>query len=143
VSDPLRSLEDYELFIYSLIEHFPSILRSTVVFVRKGSTLARVEGEIFFQQELRLVVRERLLFDRLPGLIDWYGYEAWKGQEKLFWYDSQPHPNEVSLQPNHPHHKHIQPEIKHHRVPALEMSFLQPNLPVIIREIEDLLTTLV
>ena len=34
-----------------------------------------------------------------------------------------------------PHHKHIPPDIKHHRVPAPEMSFTRPNLPVMIEEI--------
>ena len=32
----------------------------------------------------------------------------------------------------------IQPDIKHNRVPASEMSFTQPNLPILIREIEGL-----
>ena len=38
-----------------------------------------------------------------------------------------------------PHHKHILPDIKHHRIPAPDMSFTQPNLPALIREIEELL----
>jgi len=37
-----------------------------------------------------------------------------------------------------PHHKHVPPDIKHHRVPAPEMSFAQPNLVVLIQEIEEL-----
>ncbi len=36
--------------------------------------------------------------------------------------------------------KHIPPDIKHHRIPAPELSFTQPNLPFLIREIEGLLT---
>jgi hypothetical protein len=40
--------------------------------------------------------------------------------------------------PTHPHHKHVPPDIKHHRVPALQMSFAQPNLPGLIAEIEAL-----
>ncbi len=44
------------------------------------------------------------------------------------------------LQSTHPHHKHIPPDLKHHRVPAPDMSFVQPNLPVLIREIEVLLS---
>lgn len=137
--DPLRSLADYELFLYSLPEAFPSIERSTLVLVRRGATLARVTGEIHFARQVHLVVRERLVFDRLPGLIEGYGYEAWRGGEKLYWYDSQPHPQELLLQSTHPHHKHVPPDIKHHRVPAPEMSFQRPNLPVLIREIEELL----
>jgi Family of unknown function (DUF6516) len=140
--DPFRTPEDYELFLYTLTESFPSIQRSTLTFVRRGHSLARVSGEIFFSQDFRLVVRERLLFDRLPLLIDGYGYEAWQGEEKLYWYDPQPHPDEPSLQSTHPHHKHIPPEMKHHRIPAPEMSFTQPNLPVLIREIERILRQL-
>jgi len=40
------------------------------------------------------------------------------------------------------HHKHIPPNIKHNRIPAPEMSFNRPNLPVLIQEIETLLATL-
>jgi hypothetical protein len=38
-------------------------------------------------------------------------------------------------------HKHLPPDIKHHRIPASEMSFTQPNLPVLVREIEGLAET--
>lgn len=58
--DPLRSLADYELFLYSLPEAFPSIQRSSLVLVRRGASLARVAGEIHFAQQVRLLVRERL-----------------------------------------------------------------------------------
>ena len=81
------------------------------------------------QNEIRLTIRERLAFDRLPLVIDGYGYEAWRGEEKLYWYDSQPHPDELALQSTHPHHKHIPPDIKHNRIPASEISFNQPNIP--------------
>ncbi len=62
------------------------------------------------------------------------------GKEKLYWYDSWPHPNDSTLAATHPHHKHILPNIKHHRVPAPDLSFARPNLPALIVEIErDLL----
>lgn len=38
-----------------------------------------------------------------------------------------------------PHHKHVLPDLKQHRVPASDTSFTQPNLPALIREIEELL----
>ena len=139
MNNPLRTPEDYELFLYTLSEQFPAICRSTMRFIRRGSSLARVAGELYFDQDIRLVVRERVLYHRLPMLIDWYGYEVWRGAEKLYWYDSQPHPDEPLLQSTHPHHKHIPPDIKHHRVPAAEMSFVRPNLPALIHEIEGLL----
>jgi hypothetical protein len=138
MSNPLRTPEDYELFLYTLTEQFPSIRTSTVVFIRLGATLARVTGELHFDQEIRLVIRERILYHRLPVVIDWYGYEIWQAGEKLYWYDSQPHPNDPTLVSTHPHHKHVPPDIKHNRIPAPEMNFTQPNLPVLIREIEIL-----
>lgn len=141
-TDPLRSLADYELFIYSLTEAFPAIQQSSLVLVRKGASLARVEGEIRFAFEIRLVVRERLMFDRLPGRIEGYGYEVWRGSEKLFWYDPQPHPQDSTLRSTEPHHKHVQPDIRHNRIPAPLMRFERPNLPALIREIEELLVSL-
>lgn len=138
MNNPLRTPEDYELFLYTLSEQFPVIRRSTMRFIRRGSSLARVAGELYFDQDIRLVVRERVLYHRLPMLIEWYGYEVWRGAEKLYWYDSQPHPDEPLLQSTHPHHKHVPPDIKHHRVPAAEMSFVRPNLPVLIQEVIEL-----
>ncbi|MCP4357383.1 MAG: hypothetical protein GY796_05120 [Chloroflexi bacterium] len=139
MSNSLRSAEDYELFLYSLPDDFPSVRRSTVTFVRRGASLARVIGELYFDHDFRMIVRERILFHRLPAVMDWYGYEIWQGEQKLFWYDPQPHPDNPDLQSTHPHHKHVPPDIKHNRIPALGMSFTQPNLPQIIREVEELI----
>ena len=55
--NPLRTPEDYELFLYTLTEKFPSVRHSTMTFVRRGASLARVTGELLFDQEIRLVVR--------------------------------------------------------------------------------------
>ncbi|MDQ3250633.1 MAG: DUF6516 family protein [Chloroflexota bacterium] len=139
--NPLRTAIDYELFLYTLADQFPSIQRSTVVFVRHGGSLGRVMGELFFANRLRITLRERILYDRLPAVIDWYGYEVWHHTDKLFWYDSQPHPDEPSLQSTHPHHKHLPPDIKHNRIPAPGMSFTEPNLPKLIGEVEALLAS--
>ncbi len=38
-------------------------------------------------------------------------------------------------------HKHIHPDIKHHRIPAPGLSFIEPTLPFLIREIETLFFT--
>jgi len=142
MTQELRTPDDYELFIYTLTEQFPAVRRSTVRFIRLGTTLARIIGELHFDKDVRLIVRQRILYHRLPAVIDEYGYEVWQGEEKLYWYDPQPHPNDPSLQSTHPHHKHVPPDIKHNRIPAPEMSFTQPNLPALIREIEALLKTL-
>lgn len=139
MSNPLRTPEDYELFLYTLPEDFESVLSSTLVFIRRGASLARVEGDVLFDREIRLVVRERLLMNRLPMVIDSCGYEVWQGSDKLYWYDSQPHPDDPKLQSTHPHHKHVPPNIKHNRIPAPEIDFVRPNLPALIQEIEKLL----
>ena len=141
--NPLRTSEDYELFLYTLSDKFSSIRNSTITFARKGISLARVSGEIYFNHSIKLVVRERIIYNRLPAIIDWYGYEVWQGEEKLYWYDSQPHPDEISLQNNHPHHKHIPPDIKHNRIIAPNMSFTRPNLTSLIQEIEELIEKLI
>ncbi|MBZ0108980.1 MAG: DUF6516 family protein [Candidatus Scalindua rubra] len=103
--------------------------------------MARVHGELCFEDGFKLVVRKRILFHRLPPLIDWYGYEIWQGKEKLFWYDCQPHPDDVTLSKTHPHHKHTHPNIKHNRVIAPLMSFSRPNIPIHINEIEKFIKT--
>ena len=130
MSNPFRTPEDYELFLYTLTDKFPSVKRSTI---------ARIAGELHFENDIRLVVRERVLYRGLPIILDWYGYETYRGEEKLYWYDSQPHPNDETLQSSHPHHKHIPPDIKHNRVHAPNMTFEQPNIPALIAEIEELL----
>lgn len=139
MTNPLRTDADYELFLYSLVTQFTTIQRSTIVFVRRAGSLGRVSGELFFAYGLRIVVRERILYDRLPAVIDWYGYEVWHDTDKLFWYDSQPHPDEPSLQSTNPHHKHVPPDIKHNRIPAPGMSFTTPNLPRLITEVAALI----
>ncbi len=139
MTNPLRTAEDYELFLYTIPEQFLSVKLSMLTFIRKGASLARVAGEIYFDKQIRLIVRERILYDRLPAIIDWYGYEVWQGKEKLYWYDSQPHPNDLGLQSTHPHHKHVPPNMNHNRVPASDLTFDKPNLPFIIKEIESML----
>lgn len=142
MSDSLRTSEDYELFIYSLPEKFRIVKHSTMQLIRRGTTLARVVGELHFEKDIRMVVRERIVYHRLPAVIDEYGYEVWRGEEKLYWYDAQPHPNTPALQSTYPHHKHISPDIKHNRISAPEMSFTRPNLPILIQEIEKMLKNL-
>lgn len=140
MSNPLRTPEDYELFLYTITEQYPSVKRSSLVFIRRGSTLARVTGELYFKNGYRLIMRERVLYHQLPAVIDWYGYEVWQENDKLYWYDSQPHPNDPTLASTHPHHKHVPPNIKRNRIPAPTMSFERPNLPALIEEVETLIT---
>ena len=101
--------------------------------------MATLAGEIALADGYRIVVRERLTFDSGAVVIEQYGYEAWRNNEKLYWYDSQAHPDDSTLASTHPHHKHIPPDIKHHRVPAPGLSFMAPNLLQMIREVETLI----
>jgi hypothetical protein len=139
--NPYQSLRDYEELIYTLPQQFRSISSSTLVVIRRGGRMVTVSGEIIFAQGYRLIVKERLTFDAGPLVLERYGYEVWCGNEKLYWYDSQPHPQDPALVSSHPHHKHIPPNIKRHRIPAPAISFTKPNLPFLIREIEQLLET--
>lgn len=137
----MNSLAEYEAFIYGLQRQFPTIGYSTLVVARRGEATATVRGEIAFSGGVRLGVVERLMLDADVLTIISYGYEVWRGAEKLYWYDSQPHPDDPTLVSTHPHHKHVPPDIKHHRLPAPGLSFTPPNLPFLIGEIEqDLLT---
>ena len=139
----LTTLAAYESFIYSLQNRFPAILRTTLTVIRRGRAVAEVRGDVEFEGVLRLSVREYLRFDLKPPRLLQYSYEVWRGDEKLYWYDSQPHPNDPTLQSTYPHHKHIPPDIKHHRIPIPDLSFTHPNLPFLIDEIErEILGTL-
>ena len=137
--NPFQSLREYEIFVYTLPEQYASILYSTLVVARRGRYLAELKGEIVFPGGHRLAVYERLTWDAGSLTIEGYSYEAWGGSDKLYWYDSQPHPSDPTLASTHPHHKHIPPDIKHHRIPAPDMSFTSPNLPFLIEEIETTL----
>ena len=134
--NPFSSLAEYELYVYTLRQRFPSILRSTLVVIRRGARFAELTGEIEVVGGFRLVVYERLSWDSGPVRIEGYSYEAWCGSEKVYWYDSQPHPHDAVLASSHPHHKHMPPDIKRHRVPAPELSFDAPNLSSLIGELE-------
>ena len=135
---PFQSLRDYELFVYTLRQQYPRILRSTLVVVRRGRLFAELTGELAFPGGYRLTVYERLSWSAGPLTIEGYSYEVWRGSDKVCWYDSQPHPGDPALADTAPHHKHIAPDIRHHRVPAPGLSFTIPNLPSLVREIEAL-----
>ncbi len=147
---------EYEELVYTLPARYPSVQLSTLVLVPPGLDTARLVGLVALGGDCVLCVYELLDFQR--GVIGAYRYEVsrshppftvsplpeadeycrtdYAGKEKLYWYDSWPHPNDPSLASTHSHHKHIAPDIKHHRVPAPDLSFTRPNLPFLIEEIE-------
>lgn len=154
--DPLSSAAVYEALIYSLPEQYPSIRRSTLVYIATGAIFGQVQGMLIFDNDIILCIQEYLNFEL--GVIEGYGYEvsrmhqfsdslnfppateycraSYPLKEKLYWYDSFPHPNDPSLASTHPHHKHIPPDIKHHRIPAPNLSFTRPNFSFLIEEVE-------
>ena len=129
--------EAYESLIYQLPNLFPSIKFSTLVSYHLDKWTAIIRGEILFTNNITLRVREVIDFDE--RLIQSYSYEVTREDEKLYWYDSFPHPHISELSSTHPHHKHIPPDIKHHRIPSPELSFKKPNIPYLIKEIEKTL----
>ena len=129
------TLEEYGLLIYTLQQSFPAIRYSTLILQRLEKTTAIVRGEVFFKKDIYLRVREVLDFEE--GLIQSYSYEVYRGEQKLYWYDTFPHPHVTELASTLPHHKHVPPNIKHNRVPAPGLYFSKPNLPFLIREIEE------
>ncbi len=131
------TLEEYEEFVYDIPNQFPSVRYSTLVFIRLDPLTAVVRGEVFFEGDIYLRVREVLDFD--SGFLQTYSYEVYQGDEQLYWYDDWPHPDIPELNSTDPHHKHVLPDIKHHRVPAPHLSFDRPNLPFLIKEIEQTL----
>jgi len=128
------TLEEYETFIYALPTHYPAIRHALLSFIRLGPLTATVRAEVFFLNDIVLRVRQTL--DFAEGFIQSYSYEVYQGEEKLYWYDSWPHPQIPELAVTDPHHKHIPPDLKHHRIPAPALSFTRPNLPFLIQEIE-------
>ncbi|HEY54290.1 MAG TPA: hypothetical protein G4N94_12640 [Caldilineae bacterium] len=134
--NPFRSLREYEVFVYTLPQQFPRLRYSTLIVAQRSRRFAELTGEISFSSDYRLVVYERLSWDVGSLVIEGYSYEVWHGGKKIYWYDSQPHPDDPELASTHPHHKHVHPDIKHNRIPAPDLRFEQPNLPVLIQEIE-------
>lgn len=132
---PLSSLNEYSSFIAQIFDGM-DITRSTVTVWSDSPYTGTAEGEVYFTNGIRLRLREEIDFDE--GIITAYGYEVYRGDEKLYWYDDFPHPNDPTLAGTFPHHKHIPPDIKRHRVPAPNISFNHPNLPVLLKEISVL-----
>ena len=127
--------ESYERLIYSVSELSYNINKSDLIMIPVGKSLCIVKGNIFFNKSIRLEIREALDF----ALDDWitgYCYTVYEVNKRLYWYDSQGHPNDPDLQVTHPHHKHIPPDIKHNRIPASGISFNVSNLSFLIQEVE-------
>ena len=136
--NPLSSLSSYSRFVAEYFDR-PTIECSTVIVCSSSPYTGVVEGEVFFTQGLKMRLREELDFESC--IITSYGYELYRDEKRLWWYDDFPHPNDSALASTFPHHKHVHPDIKRNRIPAPQMSFVRPNIPVFIQEIEEFLVT--
>ena len=134
----LSSIGSYSQTVYAFLDNAPVVRRHTIRIYARGARLGVLEGMIECESSIVLRVYERLDFARQRILT--YSYEIWREQQQLCWYDPQEHPHDASLASSFPHHKHVPPDTKHHRVPAPELSFTRPNLPILIEEIERLLS---
>ncbi|MGC9396878.1 MAG: toxin-antitoxin system TumE family protein, partial [Anaerolineae bacterium] len=98
-----------------------------------------------FQQGVIVAYRYEVSLCRPPFIekplpdAETYCRAHYRDKDKLYWYDSWPHPNDKALAVTAPHHKHIHPDVKHHRIPAPGLSFTEPNLSFLIREVEQML----
>jgi len=133
--DSLRSLAAYARYV-AAIGARPSVQHSTLVVWSDSPYTGVAEGEIHLAKGFRLRIREELDFE--AGLITSYGYEVYRGEERLYWYDDFPHPNDPALAATYPHHKHVPPDIKRNRIPAPAIRTDQPNLSALIEEVEEL-----
>ncbi len=130
------NISQYESLIYGVQSSSPHIESSSLVLQRRGKFNCWLVGTVQFSNNIRLEIAEALDFVS-ESFIRHYSYSVFRGDEKLYWYDSQAHPNDPTLQSTHPHHKHIPPDIKHHRIPAPNLSLSEPNLPFLVREIDE------
>lgn len=100
MSEELKSLEAYSRYVANLIARF-GVKRSTVTVWSISKYMGVVEGEIFLDGGYRLRIREEI--DFAAGLIVSYGYEVYRGHQRLYWYDDFPHPNDPELAETYPH----------------------------------------
>jgi len=126
------SWAEYERLIYSLPETYPQIASSTLRLYSTSALTAIVEGSIWMCNGLELRVVEALDFK--IGRIQRYSYTIFRDDEKIRWYDPEPHAEIPELASTFPHHYHEPPDIKRNRKPAPGISFESPNLPTLIAD---------
>ncbi len=141
---PFPSRAEYEQLLYSLPEQFPEIETSTLRLYSTSKYAASVKGQVHFRNGLVLRVTE--VVDLRAELIQTYSYTVLRGEERVRWYDPQPHPEQPDLLANFPHHRHEPPApaaqsdltIKHNRRPAPGISFEAENLTTLIADCIEL-----
>ncbi len=130
-----KDQNSYAIFFYTLENKYPEIQNTKIKFFKTSSNKATAYGKIYFENEIVLNFREFLDFSK-KQILD-YSYEVIHSNEKLNFYDPQPHPDDPNLASTFPHHKHVPLNIKRNRQPAPGLSFNKPNLPFLVQEIID------
>ena len=130
----LNSYEEYARLIYSLLADRPTVQSHTLAVYTVSRGIGITRGQVISSSGHMLRVFEQV--DFITHRILKYFYEVTYRGELLWWYDSMPHPDVPELQATYPHHKHVPPDIKHHRIPAPGLSFVAPNLPHLVDEVE-------
>lgn len=133
------SYAEYVQLVFHLLSNRAAVASHTVAVYTVNCTVGITRGEVVFPSGHILRVFEQI--DFVAHRIVKYSYELALGDDALWWCDSMPHPQVPELQSSHPHHKHIPPEIKHHRIPAPEMSFERPNLPGLLTQVEQIISS--
>ncbi len=118
------------LFIHFLIHS--EIQSSTLHLYTNSAATCFVRGSIWFQNGLEIRVFEYL--DLSDGELLDYSYTVFHDEERIRWYDPQPHLENPDLQSTFPHHFHEPPNIKRNRKPAYGISFDSLNLPTLIAD---------
>ena len=129
---PFPSRPEYERLIYGLLNDYSEVTGSTLRLYSTSVWTAIVEGRVTLRNGLVLQIVEALDFK--VGHIRHYSYTVFRGNERVRWYDSQPHPEIPELASTFPHHLHTPPDIKHNREPAPGITFQAPNLPALIAD---------
>ncbi len=126
------SRPEYERLVYGLLNDYTEITSSTLRLYSTSVWTAVVEGRVTLRNGLVLHIVEALDFK--VGRIRHYSYTVFRGNEKVRWYDSQPHPESPELASIFPYHLHTPPNIKRNRKPAPGITFQSPNLPALIAD---------
>jgi len=124
---PTFSRTEYEKLIYSLAERYPEISGSTLRLYTHCATTAFVRGSVYFQNGLELRIFEYL--DLTDGELLDTSYTVYRDEEKVRWYDPQPHPEIPELTKTFPHHYHEPPDI----VVAIQHTALVHKPPICLR----------
>lgn len=129
---PFPTRAEYESLIYGVTEKHTEIKESTLRLYSTSALTAIMEGEVLLSNGLKLRVMEVLDF-KDQRIVN-YSYTIYRSEEKVRWYDPQPHPDNPALAETFPHHYHADPDIKHNRLPAHGISFTEPNLETLISD---------